>query len=137
MGARVGIAWGSMGREADPAAWVVMRAEDHAVLGASSSQGGALRIAHALWDELDASLRLSGPTIVLVDKTSGEVRGCVARRVRADDAAAQLAARAGTVVLRLAPPTLARLHRLRGELSLEQYIVTMIEDRQPKRRNRT
>jgi len=126
-----------MGRDADPEAWVLLRAEDHAVLGAASSQGGALRIAHALWDDLDASLRLSGPTIVLVDRVSGEVRGCVARRVRADDAAAQLAERAGTVVLRLDPSSLARLHRLRGDLSLEAYLLTMIEDRQPKRRTRT
>lgn len=133
MGARVGIAWGSMGREADPAAWVVMRAEDHAVLGAASSQGGALRLAHAVWDDLDASLRLAGPTIVLVDRASGEVRGCVARRARADDAAAQLAERSGTVVLRLAPHVLARLHGLRGDTPLEAYLVTIIEGRRSRK----
>jgi hypothetical protein len=123
MAARVGIAWGNLGRESDPAAWVVMRASDRAILGAASSQGGALRIAHAMWDDLDASMRLAGPTIVLVDRTSGEVRGCVARRARADDAAAQLANRTGTVVLRLPPRLLARIHRARGEEALETYIV--------------
>lgn len=123
MGARVGIAWGNLGREADPAAWVVMRASDRAILGASSSQGGALRIAHAMYDDLDASMRLAGPTIVLVDRTSGEVRGCVARRVRADEAARQLSERTGTVVLRLPPRLLSRIHRARGEEPLETYIV--------------
>lgn len=123
MGARVGIAWGPMGREADPAAWVVLRAADGAPMGASNSQGGALRMAHALWDDLDASTRLAGPTIVLVDRVSGEVRGCVARRTRAADAVAQMEARAGTVVLRLPARLLSRLHRARGEEPLETYIV--------------
>lgn len=126
MGARVGIAWGNLGREADPAAWVVIRAHDGAALGASNSQGGALRIAHALWDDLDASVRLAGPTIVLADRTSGEVRGCVARRTRAEEAAQQMADRAGTVVLRLPAPLLSRLHRRRGDMTLETYILSAL-----------
>ena len=123
MAARVGIAWGNMGREADPAAWVVIRAGDGAAMGASNSQGGALRMAHALWDDLDASVRLAGPTIVLADRTSGEVRGCVARRLRAAEAVQQMADRTGTVVLRLPAPLLSRLHRRRGEMALETYIL--------------
>lgn len=85
---RVGIAWGNLGRESDPAAWIVVRLRDGAMLGAASSQGGALRLAHAVWDELDASWRLNGPTIVLV--VDDQIVGFVARRTRAEDASAQV-----------------------------------------------
>lgn len=123
MAARVGIAWGHLGRDADPSSWVVVRASDAAILAASNSQGGALRLAHAMYDDLDASVRLAGPTIVLADQTSGDVRAYVCRRVRADDAAQQVVDHTGAIRLRLPPTLLERLHRLRGDATLESYIL--------------
>lgn len=123
MAARVGIAWGHLGRDSDPASWVVVRASDAAILAASSSQGGALRLAHAMYDELDASVRLPGPTIVLCSQTSGDVRAYVCRRARADEAAQQIIDHTGTLRLRLDPALLERLHRLRGDAPLEVYIL--------------
>ena len=125
MGPRVGISWGSYGREDDPEAWVLLRSEDGQVLGYSSSQGGALRLAHALWEDLDASLRLPGPTIIIRD--GGSVLGAVAHRKRMSRALAQLEEQAGAVMVHLSPATLARLHRLRGERPLAEFIATIIE----------
>lgn len=79
-----GMTWGRMDRDLDPEAWQVIRWDDGALMGASSSQGGALRMAHALWPDLDASLRLEGPTIVL--QADGQAVGFIARKGRLSEA---------------------------------------------------
>ena len=72
MTTKKGIVWGALGRGA-PGSWLLLRAKDGRILAASETCGGALKSAHAMWPDLDASDRDADGVRILRDADGGVV----------------------------------------------------------------